>query len=77
MSSETVELPNEPEPHQGRRVCTACTHMQVCKGYETVAMALKQIEKYEFLKLPMKAADIAIGCSAYLPVIPTKPQFGK
>ena len=47
MSSETVELPNEPEPHQGRRVCTACTHMQVCKGYETVAMALKQIEKYE------------------------------
>ena len=75
--SETAELPREPEQHQTRRVCNACQHMQVCKAYETVAMALKQIEKYELLKLPMKSEDIAIGCNAWLPVIPPKPQFGK
>jgi hypothetical protein len=42
-------------------------------------IAFTQINKQndKFLKLPMKAEDIAIGCSQYQAIIPTKPEFGR
>ena len=76
---ELPEMPEQPERRDAPRTCLGCNHCTVCKAYETVVIAFTQINKQngEFLKLPMKAEDIAIGCSQYQPIIPTKPEFGR
>ena len=77
--SEQAELPELQERRDVPRTCLSCNHCTVCKAYETVVIAFTQINKQndKFLKLPMKAEDIAIGCSQYQAIISTKPEFGR
>jgi|TARA_B100000470_G_scaffold20877_1_gene13752 hypothetical protein len=77
MSEEVPELPEMPERREAPRNCTSCGHSVVCKAFEASAMLVKTMEKFDFLKYPLKAEDIAIGCSQYLPIIPTKQEFGR
>ena len=76
---ELPEMPEMPERREAPRTCLSCNHCTVCKAYETVVITFKQIEKQngDFLKLPMKAEDIAIGGSQYQAIIPTKQEFGR
>ena len=76
---ELPEMPEQPERRDAPRTCLGCNHCTVCKAYETVVIAFTQINKQngEFLKLPMKAEDIALGCSQYQAIIPTKAEFGR
>ena len=77
--SKQDELTEMSERRNAPRTCLSCNHCTVCKAYETVMIAFTQINKQndKFLKLPMKAEDIAIGCSQYQVIIPTKPEFGR
>ena len=78
MSSQEVpELPEMPERREAVRTCITCGHMEVCKAYEASTMLIQTMGKFDFLKFPLKAEDIAIGCSQYLPIIPTKQKFGR
>jgi len=76
---ELPEMPEMPERREAPRTCLGCNHCTVCKAYETVVITFTQINKQngKFLKLPMKAEDIAIGCSQYQPIIPTEQKFGR
>ena len=65
------ELPDMPERRGAPRTCLSCGHNVVCKAFEANAMLVKTMEKFDFLKFPLKAEDIAISCSQYLPIIPT------
>lgn len=62
------------EAETPKRSCKSCAHVIVCKAYETVAITFKQIEKQngDFLKLPMSPDMIALGCSQYESIVPTK-----
>ena len=67
----TEELPDMPERRGAPRTCLSCGHNVVCKAFEANAMLVNTMEKFDFLKFPLKAEDIAISCSQYLPIIPT------
>ena len=71
------ELPDMPERRGAPRTCLSCGHNVVCKAFEASALLIKTMEKFDFLKFPLKAEDIAISCSQYLPIIPTEQKFGR
>lgn len=75
--SEQNELPEMPERRVTPRSCVTCGHNVVCKAFEASAVLIKTMEKFDFLKFPLKADDIAVSCSEYLAIVPTKPEFGR
>ena len=71
--------PSFSEPTELKRGCDNCCKVSVCKSYLTTAMFEQQFieDNKNIQKLPMKATQLALSCTEYLPIVVSHKGYGQ